>query len=119
MLSTTRGLVTFLVLWIGLFILGGYFLFFGNGGAHGIRGSGETHSQIAGHRADTLGADRHAALIAATKRYVAEHPDAAPEIAQGKQLAPREFLNEELSRTHEKFRVRRVEGLEAEIYEVS
>ena len=119
MLTSTRGLAIIFVFWLAVILTGGYFLFLSNSTAHGIRGSGEVHALESGHEAGSIGAERQAVLIAASKRYAESHPEASPQIAAGKALAPADFLNEELSRLHAHFRVREVDGMEAEIYEVS
>jgi len=64
------------------------------------------------------GGDRLAILKRDSEVYAKAHPDAADVVA-GKALAPADFLNEQLKRDGEKFRVRKVDGLRAEMYDVS
>jgi len=69
--------------------------------------------------AGSLGTERRNALIAATKLYVEENKDAPVAMAEGKELAPPEFLNEQLAAKNQRFRVRSVTGMDADIYDVS
>ena len=105
--------------WLCFFAVGGYFLFTFGGPHHMILGSGKAHEQVASLVAGSTGSQREAALVAATKRYVETHPDAPIAIREGKELAPLDFLNAELAAHHRKFRVRKVVGTDAELYEVS
>lgn len=68
----------------------------------------------------SLGVERRAELLADTKLYLSEHKDdAAPAVVQGKELAPADFLNRKLADHGMKWRVSKVSGMNAEIYEVS
>jgi hypothetical protein len=68
---------------------------------------------------DRLGDEREAALIEATRHYVAANPDAPTAMREGKQLAPVAVLNAELKARAASFRVRSVKGAQAQFYEVS
>ncbi|MCB2076429.1 MAG: hypothetical protein KDE55_01895 [Novosphingobium sp.] len=65
------------------------------------------------------GAARNAALARATRSYVEQNDDAAVALVEGRELAPLPFLNEELERQGAKWRVRSVDGLVAQTYDVS
>ena len=67
----------------------------------------------------SLGGERRGLLLETTRRYVAEHPDAPAAMAEGKELAPEDFINHELASRHAKWRVRDVHGMSAHIYDVS
>ena len=69
--------------------------------------------------AGSEGADRLAILKRDTRIYVQSHPDAPADVVAGKVLAPAEFLNDQLKRDGEKFRVRKVDGMRAEMFDVS
>lgn len=104
------------VAWIALLASVGSFMF--------LHSQDEIAATDKPHHADvreqgSLGNERHATLLEATRQYVEAHPDAPAEMAEGKAFAPAEFLNEELARAHAKWRVREVHGLEAETYNVS
>lgn len=71
------------------------------------------------NRAGSLGRVRDDMLLAATRLYIETHSDAPETIASGEALAPVEFLNRELARRGETWRVRSTAGLEADVYEVS
>lgn len=70
-------------------------------------------------KAGTLGNERLAQLLRDTRLYVSQHPDASPAMKAGKELAPAEFLNEQLEKRGEKFRVTKVKGLTVEMFNVS
>ena len=76
-------------------------------------------ANTSGHQAGSIGKRRYLLLVEATRHYSKENSDAAPEIIAGSAFAPVDFLNSELKRRGEKWRVRSTDGLEAEIYEVS
>jgi len=61
---------------------------------------------------------RHEKLLALTADYVDETTDVAPEIADGKRLAPKDYLNEKLSEEGLKWRVREVIGMDAKTFDV-
>lgn len=107
------------VAWLGLLFFGYYELFGSRGPSHQIRGAGTVNEQIADTEAGSLGSEREALLVEATKQYVQEHADAPAEMAQGKELAPADYLNEYLSAHAARFRVREVKGTRAEMYDVS
>ncbi len=70
--------------------------------------------------AGSLGVERRAELLADTKLYLNEHKDdAAPAVVKGQELAPADFLNKKLADHGMKWRVSKVNGMNAEIYEVS
>jgi hypothetical protein len=66
-----------------------------------------------------LGNDRRTELHAATQAYLKAHPDAPEAMAQGKQYAPVEFLNDQLAAKGAKWRVRSTDGLTVKTYTVS
>ena len=110
-------LVAGLVGWVAVIGLGFHFLF----GYHmpQDRVAPVVHSEATDFAAGSLGNERRAVLISVTKRYVKSHPDAAAPMREGKELAPADYLNEQLDETHEKFRVRSVKGMVADIYDVT
>jgi hypothetical protein len=75
--------------------------------------------QIAVARPGTVGGHRAALLREITAEYAAAEAGVSPKIASGDQLAPEAFLNKELERRGAKWRVRDVNGIEADIYLVS
>lgn len=74
---------------------------------------------VDGHRRGSIGDERQRMLHDATRLYREQSPDAAASIAEGEGFAPVPFLNRELKRQGAKWRVRSINGLDAEIYEVS
>ena len=66
----------------------------------------------------SIGREREEAVLAATRRYVAAHPDAPQAMREGRELAPVEALNADLAANHANFRVRSVKGMKAQFYEV-
>ena len=118
-MTSNRKLLLLFAVWVSVFPLLGLLLFTNHGPAHRIVPDGEVHHHASGHAAGSIGADRQAMLVEATRHYVADHPEAGEDMKQGKALAPKDALNEELKVQHAKFRVREVTGNEAEIYEVS
>ena len=111
-------LVPTAVAWIGLPALGAHVLFGQSPVAHQIRPT-KIHETFASTTAGSLGSVRENAVIAATRRYVAEHPDAPTAIREGRELAPVEVLNADLKARQASFRVRAVKGTKALFYEVS
>jgi hypothetical protein len=106
------------ILWIGLPALGAHILFGQSPVAHQIRPTkAEPHFATAG--AGSIGSTREAAVIAATRRYVAAHPDAPAAMREGRELAPVEALNADLAAQKAGFRVRAVKGRRAQFFEVS
>ena len=105
--------------WLSIFAIGGYGLFTFGGPHHMIVGAGKASGSLASVEAGSTGGEREAALLAATRRYLKTHPDAPQAMRQGSELAPMEFLNADLAAHHEKFRVRKVSGNRAELYEIS
>jgi len=82
--------------------------------------SGTTEATRSTNAPRTVGRARNLHLIELSQRYVA--PDkATPSIAlkTGDAMAPVQFLNDELQKNGTKWRVRSVDGLEAETYDVS
>lgn len=117
--QSSLGLVAFGVLWLGAFAAGGYVLFQEiSPSAHQIKPAGY-HEEMSTVRRDSLGDQRMTRLMAATKQYVADHPEVGEAMRAGRELAPADFLNEELKREGAKWRVRDVRGLSAKIYDVS
>lgn len=113
------GLPVVALAWLSIFAIGGYALFTFGGPHHMIVGGGKSHEALATVEAGSTGSEREAALIAATKRYLETHPDAPQAMREGRELAPLEYLNEDLAAHHHKFRVRKVSGNRAELYEIS
>lgn len=105
--------------WLSIFAIGGYGLFTFGGPHHMIKGAGKSHETLASIEAGSTGGEREAALVAATKRYLEAHPEAPQTMRDGRELAPMEFLNQDLAAHHQKFRVRKVSGNRAELYEIS
>ena len=116
--STWYGLAAFALFWFALLGAGGYVLFTPSPTAHQIRPEA-VHREASRDTAGSMGHERYAALRAATRRYAAQDPEAPAALAQGRELAPVDFLNEELARAHAHYRVRRVEGGKVEFYNVS
>ncbi len=113
------GVPLFLAGWLALLAFGFLYLFRPGGPAHMIKASGKVHEQVAEIETGSLGREREDELLEATRHYVEQHPDAPAAMAQGKEFAPKEFLNEELARRHAKWRVRSVHGLVFETFDVS
>lgn len=67
----------------------------------------------------TVGDRRLAMLKKLSTQYVASKPEVGPAIAAGKRLAPVPYLNRQLEKNGEAWRVRSVDGLHAETYAVS
>lgn len=107
------------VAWIG-FLAFAFFGLFASGGItvdqHSSTAMRDPHADFA---VGSLGTERRKALIAATQLYVKQNGDAPAAMAQGKELAPPAFLNEQLAEHHQRFRVRSVDGLDADIYDVA
>jgi hypothetical protein len=70
-------------------------------------------------RSGSLGDLRERVVRAATRRYVASHPDAPAAMREGRALAPVDVLNADLAAHRAPFRVRKVQGAKARFYEVS
>jgi len=111
-------IAAFVAAWIGLPVLGAHVFFGQSSIAQQIRPT-SMHKQFASTAAGSLGREREDAVIAATRHYVANHPDAPEAIKNGKELAPVDALNSELDATSAKFRVRSIHGMQAEFYDVS
>lgn len=110
-------LIAALVGWVGIIGAGFHFLFGYHPPADHV--GPVVHAEETDFAAGSLGKERRDLLIAATRRYVQSHPNAAASMREGKELAPAEFLNEQLGQAHEKFRVRSVKGMIADIYDVT
>lgn len=106
------------IAWIAAFAAGGYALLTSTGPAHQIRPH-ELHREASRDEAGSIGHQRYEALREATRHYVEEHPEAAAALEKDGGYAPTEYLNEELARSHARFRVRRVEDGGIEFYSVS
>lgn len=87
--------------------------------AHQIRGNGTVHELYASTGAGSIGREREQAVLAATGRYVASHPDAPEAVKRGRALAPVDALNADLAAHRARFRVKAVSGGKAQFYEVS
>lgn len=84
------------------------------------RFSGSESSQEAGvNQGRTVGERRIAILRKLTSEYIASKPDIDLAISSGKRLAPAPYLNRRLEKNGAAWRVRSVDGLEAETYSVS
>ena len=103
--------------WLSFFFFGGVMLF--------SHASDPPHLDVAPHemvadtQSDGLGKQRRAALEEATRHYLAAHPEAVKALGHGRGYAPVEFINEELAAKGLRWRVRKIDGLKAQIYEVS
>ena len=118
MLKFHTKLWTLTIVWT-LVLSGAFYLLFSfSPGSHLIRPHKLTET-MSNTAAGSGGAARLDVLVRDTSLYVKQNPDAAPDVVAGKALAPAEFLNDQLKRDGEKFRVRKVEGLHAEMYDVS
>ena len=106
------------IAWFSFLGFGGYMLFTPNDHTGRIRPKGY-HEEVADNESGSLGAAREAELARDTKLYLEQTPDAPADIRAGKAYAPKEFLNEQLAEHGLEWRVRKVEGLNAVIYEVS
>ncbi|MCB2074483.1 MAG: hypothetical protein H6917_05525 [Novosphingobium sp.] len=73
----------------------------------------------AAHGASSVGASRNAKLKLLTEQYVALDDGISAGMRSGAEFAPMEFLNRELQREGSKWRVRKVEGLVADTYDIS
>lgn len=82
-----------------------------------------THGSAAilGHdvQPNSEGARRDRVLINLTQAYVTRSAFVTPGMRGGKELAPVAFLNSELKRDGELWRVTKVDGLIAEMHEIS
>lgn len=66
-----------------------------------------------------VGNTRDATLGTLTRLYIAQDNGVSARVRSGEELAPVDFLNQELERQGEKWRVRDIDGLNANIYDVS
>ena len=71
------------------------------------------------YRAGSIGRQRQRLLEAATRSYVTARPNAPERMVAGETFAPPAYLNRELERMGEKWRVRSVDGLAVDVYEIS
>lgn len=113
------GIAAIALSWIAIPAFGAQYLFAPNSVVHRLTGSGHVEHHVAVTAAGSLGRDRETELLRATRSYVEQHPDAPADMADGKALAPVDYLNDRLAEHGAKWRVRAVHGLNAEIYEVS
>ena len=113
----TLGIVAFWFLWVGLLAFAMYELY--GTVPEEVGDKPIAHMENSGTDPGSVGAERHAILVRATHLYVVTHPDAPAAMSAGKELAPESFLNGELRREGRKWRVRRVHGMGAQIYDVS
>ncbi len=104
--------------WIAFPALGAYMMVGQSPVAGQIRPK-QTHEIFASTSAGSLGSLREKAVIEATRRYVAAHPDAPIAMREGRELAPVEVLNADLKKRQANFRVRTVKGTRALFFEVS
>lgn len=105
--------------WIGFLAFAFYGLFAGGGisvDQHAPHAMRDPHDDFA---VGSLGTERRKALIEATKLYVKRNNDAPEAMVEGRELAPADFLNEQLAEHGERFRVRKVDGMDADIFEVA
>lgn len=113
-----RTIAIVLVAWVVALGFGFHYFFGSEAGVEGM-GKIERHELDATFGQGSTGIERKAILMEATRDYVAAHPDAPRAMAEGRELAPEDFLNQELERRHARFRVRDVQGMMLNIYEVS
>ena len=117
--KASLGWIAAILAWFAILALGWFWLFGPNQRSHLIRPTGYHEEMSDLGAADSLGGGRRAALVAATRHYVAEHPDAPADMREGRAFAPADALNADLASHGAKWRVRSVHGTEAQIYEVS
>ncbi|MEZ5743489.1 MAG: hypothetical protein R3D89_07120 [Sphingomonadaceae bacterium] len=103
--------------WLSFFAVGGYFAFSHKSDPPHL--TVKQHELVADMENDGLGKQRREALEEATRHYVDAHPEADAAMREGKAFAPVEFINEELATKGAHWRVRKIDGLKAQIYEVS
>jgi len=76
-------------------------------------------TKIADYRDGSLGIERYRMLLDATEAYKKSNPGVSAAISEGKELAPVDYLNAHLKRENAKFRVRRIDGMQVDFYEIS
>ncbi len=89
-------------------------------------GLGSSKSPLQEHAAEapvpagaTVGDHRNRHLKDLTRLYVSRNSDSPSRMKDGQELAPAEFLNDELKRSGAKWRVRNSNGATAETYDIS
>ncbi|MCB2060132.1 MAG: hypothetical protein R3E09_08960 [Novosphingobium sp.] len=81
--------------------------------------SGSRHSQKSPHLEASVGASRGVKLKLLTQQYLSLNQGVSSRVEAGTELAPIEFLNQQLKREGVKWRVREVNGLVADTYDIS
>ncbi len=117
MSRTTLGVTAAAIAWFSLLIFSFHYLF--QTVPEVVNVKPVAPREVSDFEQGSIGGERRAILIEETRRYVAEHPDAPPAMAAGKEFAPEAFINQELKSRHVKWRVRDVHGMTARIYDVS
>ena len=107
----------FFLLWVGVLAVPFHYLFQTVPDAVGEHPV--AHDEESGFGPGSLGSERRAVLMEATRHYVAEHPEAPAAMAAGREFAPPEWLNHEIEQQQAHWRVRSVNGLHVKIYDVS
>ena len=74
---------------------------------------------VVGYDAGSVGSTRDAKLKLLTEQYLSLNEEISAGMKAGTELAPVEFLNRELQREGSKWRVRKVDGLVADTYDIS
>ncbi len=111
------GFVTVLACW---FLFVGAFLFWNFGPAVDVMGfKTKAANKVADYRDGSIGIERYRMLLDATEAYRNSKGEIPAAVAEGKELAPAAYLNEYLEKSGAKFRVRRIEGMEVDFYEIS
>ncbi|MCB2075974.1 MAG: hypothetical protein H6917_14220 [Novosphingobium sp.] len=111
------GAAVLVVCWVALLSVPFHYLFETVPPGYGVKPA--AHLEESDLAQGSVGGERRDMLVRATKLYVSQHPEAPAAMAQGKEFAPEEFLNDELKREGQKWRVRHVHGTQAQIYDVS
>ena len=112
-----KGVVAVAIIWLCAVLYGLFYALAPSDNSLGM--TTDESKQIGSNREGSLGRTRDAILLEATRTYRDSHKDIPAEIASGKALAPVDYLNKELVRRGETWRVRDTEGLEANVYEIS
>jgi len=74
---------------------------------------------VVAYDAGSVGGTRDTKLKLLTERYMSLDEEISAGMKAGTELAPIEFLNQELEREGSKWRVRKVDGLVADTYDIS
>ena len=82
-------------------------------------GGSESSQEASVDQGRTIGDRRRAILRKLTSEYIASNPNVDLAISSGKRLAPAPYLNRRLEKNGAAWRVRSIDGLDAETYLVS